>query len=211
MKIIKRLADIIFAFIALSLLCPVIAFVAVIIRLKMGRGVLFKQVRPGYREQPFTCLKFRTMLDIASPDGLPLPDVERLTRLGKFLRKTSLDELPQLFNVLVGDISLVGPRPLLVRYLDRYSPEQRRRHDARPGITGWAQVNGRNLLSWEEKFAFDVWYVDHWSLWLDIKILFMTFAKVLKGSGTSAAKHATMPEFMGTEESTKPEDNTDSQ
>ena len=170
--------------------------------------MLFRQDRPGLHGRPFEVLKFRTMLDAAGPDGRPLPDAERLTGLGRFLRRTSLDELPQLWNVLRGDISLVGPRPLLMQYLPRYSPEQARRHEVCPGITGWAQVNGRNALTWEEKFELDVWYVDHWSLALDLRILAMTAWRVLRGAGVAQAGHATMPEFMGRQGGGGPEDGT---
>jgi len=154
-------------------------------------------MRPGLKGKPFYMYKFRTMTDETDEQGNLLPDELRLTRLGKFLRSTSLDELPELFNVLKGDMSLVGPRPLLMQYLDRYTPEQARRHEMKPGITGWAQVNGRNAITWEEKFALDVWYVDNWSLWLDLKILAMTIVKVFKREGISAEGEATMPEFMG--------------
>jgi len=165
----------------------------------MGRPVLFKQMRPGLNAKPFYMYKFRTMTNEKDEQGNPLSDEQRLTRLGRFLRSTSLDELPELFNVLKGDMSLVGPRPLLMQYLARYTPEQARRHEVKPGITGWAQVNGRNAITWEEKFALDVWYVDNWSLWLDIKILAMTVVKVFKREGISAKGEATMPEFMGNE------------
>src|SRR5579859_1420799 len=164
---------------------------------KLGRPVFFKQVRAGKDGKPFTMYKFRTMRNAFNPDGTPLSDDQRLTKLGILLRGASLDELPEFFNVLKGDMSLVGPRPLLMAYLNRYTPEQARRHEVRPGITGWAQVNGRNALSWEEKFALDVWYVDHRSFWLDLKILCMTVGKVFKREGISAGGHVTMPEFMG--------------
>ena len=163
----------------------------------MGSPVLFKQVRPGLRGRPFMMYKFRTMTDERDIQGRLLPDEQRLTKLGRFLRSTSLDELPELFNVLKGDMSLVGPRPLLMEYLPLYTPEQARRHEVRPGITGWAQVNGRNAISWEEKFRYDVWYVDNWSFWLDIKILWMTIVSVLKREGISAQGHVTMPPFTG--------------
>jgi lipopolysaccharide/colanic/teichoic acid biosynthesis glycosyltransferase len=164
--------------------------------------VLFRQSRPGFREQPFTICKFRTMHDLKDSQGRLLPDGQRLSRLGTFLRRTSLDELPQLWNVLKGDMSLVGPRPLLPEYVARYNTHQRRRHEVKPGITGWAQVNGRNALTWEQKFDLDVWYVDHWSLWLDIKILWLTLLKVWQRDGISQDGHATMPEFMGTRNTT---------
>jgi len=170
---------------------------ALLIRVRMGSPVIFGQVRPGLRGKPFRMIKFRTMLDAVDAQGNPLPDDQRLTRLGSFLRSTSLDELPELWNVLKGDMSLVGPRPLLMEYLPLYSPEQARRHDVRPGVTGWAQVNGRNALSWDEKFKLDVWYVDNQSLWLDIKILFMTVKKVLVREGISAEGEVTMSKFTG--------------
>jgi lipopolysaccharide/colanic/teichoic acid biosynthesis glycosyltransferase len=163
----------------------------------MGYPVLFRQQRPGKRGRTITLIKIRTMSDRRDAAGQLLPDAERLTRVGRLLRSTSLDEVPQLWNVLRGDLSLVGPRPLLMEYLPRYSPEQARRHDVMPGITGWAQINGRNALSWEEKFTMDTWYVDHWSLWLDLKILFMTGWRVLQRDGISNQDYATMPEFMG--------------
>jgi lipopolysaccharide/colanic/teichoic acid biosynthesis glycosyltransferase len=163
----------------------------------MGLPILFRQQRPGLHGKPFTLLKFRTMTDARDAQGNLLPDAERLTPFGSFLRRTSLDELPAFFNVLRGDMSLMGPRPLLMAYLDRYTPEQARRHEVRPGITGWAQVNGRNAITWEQKFVLDVWYVDNWSLWLDLKILFLTGWKVLRREGISQEGHATMPEFLG--------------
>jgi lipopolysaccharide/colanic/teichoic acid biosynthesis glycosyltransferase len=176
----------------------VILITAGLVRVSMGSPVLFCQQRPGLGGRPFTLVKFRTMRDATDPAGRPLPDAQRLTRVGRLLRRTSLDELPQLWNVLKGDMSLVGPRPLLMEYLPRYNDRQRRRHDVRPGITGWAQVNGRNALSWEEKFEHDVWYVEHRSLGLDVKIVLMTLGQVFAGRGVSAGGHATMPEFMGT-------------
>lgn len=171
--------------------------VAGIVWLLMGRPVLFRQERPGFGGRPFTVLKFRTMSEALGSDGELLPDDQRLGRFGRFLRATSLDELPGLWNVVKGDMSLVGPRPLLMAYLDRYSPEQARRHEVKPGITGWAQVNGRNALTWHEKFELDVWYVDHVSVWLDAKILALTLWNVVCRRGISAEGHATMPEFMG--------------
>lgn len=168
-----------------------------LVRIKLGSPVFFTQIRPGLRGKPFQMFKFRTMTDQCGSDGLPLPDAERLTPFGRWLRATSLDELPELWNVLKGDMSLVGPRPLLMEYLPRYSPEQARRHEVRPGITGWAQVNGRNTLSWEDKFKLDVWYVDHQSLWLDIKIIWMTLKKVIVREGISAEGEATMSQFTG--------------
>lgn len=176
---------------------PVIAATAAAIRLTMGSPVLFRQVRPGLRGRPFEILKFRTMREAVDASGRPLPDGERLTRLGAFLRSTSLDELPQLINVLRGELSLVGPRPLLVQYLERYSPEQARRHDVLPGITGWSQINGRNSLSWNDKLAHDVWYVDHWSLVVDARILLWTLLRVVQRQGVARDGHATMPEFTG--------------
>ncbi len=163
----------------------------------MGRPIFFKQARPGLYGKPFVLYKFRTMLDLRDQTGKMLPDERRLTSFGRWLRSTSLDELPVLFNVLKGDMSLVGPRPLLMEYLDRYTTEQARRHEVKPGITGWAQINGRNAISWEEKFALDVWYVDNWSLLLDFRIIFLTILKVLKHEGISADGHVTMPEFKG--------------
>jgi len=195
---VKRAIDVIFSAMALLIFLPVMAAVVVAIRLTMGRPVFFRQHRPGYRMKPFVLYKFRTMREAYNADGTPRPDADRLTRLGRLLRRTSLDELPQLWNVLRGDLSLVGPRPLLIQYLALYTPEQARRHDAKPGITGWAQVNGRNAISWEDKFSYDVWYADHWSLWLDLKILILTLIKVTRQSGISQAGHATMQEFTGT-------------
>ncbi len=202
----KRAIDILVSGLALLLLWPVILIVAVLVRVSMGSPVLFRQRRPGLGERPFMLVKFRTMRDATDPAGRPLPDAQRLTRVGRLLRRTSLDELPQLWNVLKGDMSLVGPRPLLMEYLPRYTARQRRRHDVRPGITGWAQVNGRNALSWPEKFEHDVWYVEHRSLGLDVKIVLMTIGQVFVGRGVSAGGHATMPEFMGSEpQATPPE------
>jgi sugar transferase EpsL len=171
--------------------------ISLVILIQIGRPVLFIQMRPGLNGKPFYMYKFRTMTDETDEQGNLLPDELRLTRLGKFLRSTSLDELPELFNVIKGDMSLVGPRPLLMQYLERYTPEQARRHEVKPGITGWAQINGRNAITWEEKFVLDVWYVDNWSLWLDMKILAMTLVKVFRREGISAEGEATMPEFMG--------------
>lgn len=180
------------------LLCaPILAVIALLVRLKLGSTVLFRQQRPGLHGKPFTLYKFRTMTNARDANGNLLPDADRLTNFGRFLRRTSLDELPELINVLKGDMSLVGPRPLLMHYLDRYTPEQARRHEVQPGITGWAQINGRNAVSWEEKFRLDVWYVDHVSFWLDLKILFLTAWKVLRKEGISQAGYATMPEFFG--------------
>jgi glycosyltransferase involved in cell wall biosynthesis/lipopolysaccharide/colanic/teichoic acid biosynthesis glycosyltransferase len=196
----KRLLDLLGATFGLVVLAPVMLFVAAAVRVTMGRPVLFRQVRPGLHGRPFTMLKFRTMRDATDRDGKPLPDDRRLTRLGRLLRATSLDELPELFNVLKGEMSLVGPRPLLMEYLDRYTPEQARRHEVKPGITGWAQVNGRNAIDWEEKLRLDVWYVDHGTLGLDARILWQTLTKVVRRDGISADGHATMPVFLGTRE-----------
>ncbi len=196
---VKRGIDRSAAAVGLLVTAPVMAATAVAVRASMGSPVLFRQKRPGLRGEIFEVVKFRTMRDANGPDGRPLPDEKRLTRVGNFLRQTSLDELPQLWNVLRGDISLVGPRPLLVRYLARYSSEEMRRHDVLPGITGWAQVNGRNAVTWDERFRDDLWYVDHWSLALDAKILAMTALKVLRRDGISREGHVTMPEFMGHE------------
>jgi sugar transferase EpsL len=195
----KRAIDLGVAGSALLVLAPVLAVMAAVVRRSMGAPVLFRQERPGLRGSPFDVLKFRSMRDARDERGRLLPDSERLTGVGRFLRASSLDELPQLWNVVRGDLSLVGPRPLLMQYLERYSPEQARRHDVKPGITGWAQVNGRNAISWGEKFALDVWYVDHWSLWLDLKILALTALKVSKRDGIAQQGHVTMSEFMGSE------------
>ena len=194
---IKRLFDITFSAFGLLFFGPVVAFLAWQIRRKLGSPVIFRQVRPGLNGTPFEMIKFRTMRDAYDSNGLPLPDSQRMTPFGSFLRSSSLDELPELWNVLKGDMSLVGPRPLLVEYLPLYSSEQYRRHEVRPGITGWAQVNGRNALSWEEKFKLDVWYVDNQSFWLDCKILFLTVKKVLVRDGISADGEATMTKFTG--------------
>ncbi len=199
MRRIKRFIDLTAALLGLVLFAPVIFLVAYSIRLTLGGPVFFRQVRPGYRAEPFTLYKFRTMRDAYYLDGTPRPDVERLTRLGRLLRRASLDELPQLWNVLKGDMSLVGPRPLLMHYLPLYTSEQARRHDVKPGITGWAQVNGRNAIHWEQKFDLDTWYVDHWALGLDIKILAMTVIKVLATEGVSGKGEATMAPFTGTD------------
>ena len=195
---VKRTVDALAAIIGLLVLSPVFLIVSSLVTADLGRPVLFAQLRPGKDGKLFRMYKFRTMRDMVGVDGRQLPDSERLTKLGHFLRSTSLDELPELVNVLLGQMSLVGPRPLLPQYLELYTPEQARRHEAKPGITGWAQVNGRNALTWEEKFRLDVWYVDNWSLWLDAKILLMTVVKVLKRDGISSDGHATMSEFTGT-------------
>lgn len=194
----KRLLDFTVALLGLIALSLPLLILMVLIRRKLGNPVFFRQTRPGLHGQPFEMVKFRTMTDVHGADGVLLPDAERLTPFGRFLRATSLDELPELWNVLKGDMSLVGPRPLLMEYLPLYSPEQARRHAVRPGVTGWAQVNGRNAISWEEKFALDTWYVDHQSLALDLKILWLTIKKVLVREGISAAGEATMGKFTGT-------------
>ncbi|MBZ2188136.1 sugar transferase [Alcanivorax sp. JB21] len=197
---IKRSMDILVSGLALIGLFPLLLIVALSIVIFLGKPVLFCQIRPGLSGRPFRMIKFRTMTDLRDDKGLFLPDSERITRLGRFLRSTSIDELPELLNVLRGDMSLVGPRPLLMEYLPLYSPSQARRHEVRPGVTGWAQVNGRNAISWEEKFKLDVWYVDNQSLWLDIKILFLTVKKVLVRDGISAEGEATMSKFTGSKE-----------
>ncbi|MGB9788925.1 MAG: sugar transferase [Dictyoglomus turgidum] len=194
---LKRIIDIIGSLIGLVVASPIIVVISIIIYIAMGRPIFFKQVRPGLKGKPFVIYKFRTMLDLRDENGNLLPDEKRLTTIGKFLRSTTLDELPEFWNVLKGDMSLVGPRPLLMEYLDRYTPEQERRHNVKPGMTGWAQINGRNAITWEEKFKLDVWYVDNWNILLDLKIIFLTILKVLKREGISAEGHATMPEFMG--------------
>ena len=191
----KRLFDLAIAIPSVIILSPILVLIGFLVRIKIGSPVLFRQVRPGKEGKPFTIYKFRTMTDELDKDGNLLPDGKRLTGLGRFLRKTSMDELPELFNVIKGDMSIVGPRPLLMQYLDRYTPEQMRRHEVKPGITGWAQVNGRNAISWEDKFKLDVWYVDNWSLWLDVKIIAMTVLKVLKREGISQEGEATAEEF----------------
>ncbi len=195
--LMKRLLDLVCSLSALLALVPLLAVLALLVRVKLGAPVLFVQERPGRGGQLFRMLKFRTMTDARDAAGALRPDAERLTRFGRWLRATSLDELPELWNVLRGDMSLVGPRPLLAHYLPRYSPEQARRHEVRPGITGWAQVNGRNALSWDDKFRLDVWYVDHRSFALDLRILALTVSKVLRRDGISAAGEATVPEFLG--------------
>lgn len=196
-KLIKSILDKLVAAIALLFFSPILLTVAIAIYIRMGRPIFFTQPRPGKDSKIFSFYKFRTMTDERDVDGNLLPDAQRLTTVGQFLRKTSLDELPQLWNVLKGDMSLVGPRPLLVRYLNRYTPEQARRHQVKPGITGWVQVNGRNNRAWEEKFKLDVWYVDNWSLLLDLKILFLTVFKVLQQDGISQEGYTTSEEFQG--------------
>lgn len=197
----KRCFDIFLSFIAVLMLAVPFMVLVVFVRYKLGRPVFFTQERPGLQGRPFRMVKFRTMTDERGSDGELLPDAVRLTRFGRFLRSTSLDELPELWNVLKGEMSLVGPRPLLVEYLPLYSPEQARRHDVRPGITGWAQINGRNAVAWDERFQMDVWYVEHQTMWLDIKILFLTVRKVLIRDGISAQGEATMRKFTGNDSS----------
>ncbi len=194
---LKRAFDVGVSLLALGLLSPVLLLVALLVRLRLGPPVLFRQLRPGLHGAPFVNLKFRTRTDTRAADGSLLPDAERLTPLGRFLRRTSLDELPELLNVLRGEMSLVGPRPLLMKYLDRYSAEQAHRHDVKPGITGWAQVHGRNAISWDEKFALDLWYTRNLCLRLDLEILCLTVLRLLTREGISAAGHATMPAFQG--------------
>ena len=197
----KRLFDIIFSLLFLLIFSPVLIIIALSIKVIDGSPIIFKQQRPGLNVRPFLFYKFRTMRNLTDSVGCMLPDEDRLTALGKFLRKFSLDELPSLWNVLKSDMSIVGPRPLLMEYLARYTPEQARRHKVKPGITGWAQVNGRNAITWEEKFKLDVWYVDNQSFWLDMKILFMTIWKVVKGEGINQEGYATMEPFKGSLES----------
>ena len=196
---IKNLFDKTLALFLIIIFSPIYIIVSLLILLKMGSPILFRQKRPGYNEKIFGIYKFRTMTNDADADGNLLPDEQRLVGIGKFIRSTSLDELPQLFNVLKGEMSFVGPRPLLIEYLDLYNETQKRRHDVKPGITGWAQVNGRNAISWEQKFEYDVWYVDNQSFWLDMKILWMTFLKVVKRSDISSSSSATMERFEGSE------------
>lgn len=193
----KRLFDILVSLGALLVLALPLLLLAGVVRYKLGSPILFRQVRPGLRGRPFKMMKFRTMTDECGADGELLPDVLRLTTFGRFLRASSLDELPELWNVLRGEMSLVGPRPLLMEYLPLYSPDQARRHEVRPGITGWAQINGRNAVSWEARFRLDVWYIDHRSLWLDLKILWLTVRKVMVREGINAQGEATMPRFTG--------------
>ena len=201
----KRAFDVVAAAATLAILAAPMLAIAVAVRMCLGKPVLFTQLRPGRHGIPFRLIKFRTMREAVDAEGRPLPDEERLTRLGQFLRAASLDELPELWNVLRGDMSLVGPRPLLMEYLPLYTPEQARRHEVRPGITGWAQINGRNSLSWEEKFELDVWYVDHASFWLDLKIIALTVWKTLRCDGINQAGHATMPDFMGSAPGQQPQ------
>ena len=197
-KYIKRILDIISSLLAIIILSPLLAVTAVLVKTKLGSPVLFKQERPGKDEKIFTLMKFRTMTDERDENGELLPDEVRLTKFGKFLRSTSIDELPELFNILKGDMSVIGPRPLLVEYIPRYNEHQHRRHEVRPGLSGWAQVNGRNTVSWEDKFDMDVHYVDNYSFAMDVKILFMTVLNVLKKEGISSETSATMEVFMGT-------------
>jgi sugar transferase EpsL len=206
--LLKRVFDLFLTIPAGLLALPLMGVIALMVRLRLGSPVFFRQQRPGLNGKPFVMYKFRTMTDTRDAQGNLLPDAERLTSFGRFLRSTSFDELPELFNVLTGDMSLVGPRPLLMHYLDRYTPGQMRRHDVKPGITGWAQIHGRNTISWEEKFALDVWYVDHWSLWLDLKILFLTVWKLIMREGITQAGHATMAEFRGHGLPTNPTNHT---
>lgn len=193
----KRSIDILVSIIAITLLLPLLILVCIVLAINIGTPVFFLQQRPGLNSNPFTMVKFRTMQNTVDLNGILLPDEQRLTTIGKFLRKTSLDELPELWNVLKGEMSLVGPRPLLMEYLPLYSNEEIRRHEVRPGITGWAQINGRNAISWDEKFKFDIWYVENQSIWLDIKILILTVKKVFMTDGISADDHVTMERFSG--------------
>lgn len=194
---LKRLMDVVCAGVGLVVLSPVLLALWLLVRSRMGTPALFRQIRPGLNGRPFEMIKFRTMRDATGTDGLPLSDAQRLTPFGRWLRATSLDELPELWNVMIGDMSLVGPRPLLLEYLPLYSPEQARRHEVRPGVTGWAQVNGRNAVSWEKKFKMDVWYVDRHTILLDLKIIFMTVGRILKRDGISAPGSATAEKFEG--------------
>lgn len=205
-KYIKRLLDIIISFTALVIFSPVLLVTAVLVRVKLGSPVIFHQDRPGYHEKVFRLCKFRSMTDERGADGELLPDEVRLTKFGKTLRATSLDELPELWNILKGDMSLIGPRPLLVKYLPLYNEFQRHRHDVRPGLTGWAQVNGRNAITWEQRFEYDVDYVKHISFWMDLKILFRTVAVVFGHRGISSATDATMEAFTGTKSSAETDD-----
>jgi len=197
-KAVKRIFDLLAAIILCIVLTPLFLVIAILVRSKLGAPVLFKQKRPGKNGVPFTIYKFRTMAECRSKDGKLVPDEERLTDFGRKLRESSLDELPELFNVVKGDMSLVGPRPLLMDYMEKYNEEQARRHEVRPGITGWAQINGRNAISWEEKLKFDIWYIDHWSLWLDFKILLLTIGKVWRREGISQEGKVTVDRFQGT-------------
>jgi sugar transferase EpsL len=197
MPLSKRIFDLTFALIALIILSPVLILTAIFVRIIIGSPILFTQQRPGYMGRPFHIYKFRSMTNRFARDGSLLPDAERLTRFGRILRSLSLDELPELFNILRGEMSFVGPRPLLMDYLPLYSPEQMRRHDVMPGLTGWAQVNGRNAIDWPSRFRMDVWYVDNWSFWLDIRIIFMTVSKVVLREGVNQAGQSTVEYFKG--------------
>ena len=197
-RLTKSIVDRLLAAVVLILLSPFITVLAIAIYFNMGSPIIFSQPRGGKNNSTFTFYKFRTMTDQKGSNGKLLPDMDRLTPLGEFLRQTSLDELPQLWNVFRGDMSFIGPRPFIAAYLDRYTPEQSRRHDVAPGITGWAQINGRNSITWEEKFALDLWYIDNWSLWLDLKILFLTVFKIVSKEGVDEDKNTTSTEFMGT-------------
>lgn len=193
----KRMFDLIVTICAMIGALPLMFILWLLVRISLGRPALFCQLRPGLNGNPFLLFKFRTMREACDSQGDPLPDAQRLTKFGRFLRSTSLDELPELFNVLKGDMSLVGPRPLLMRYLPRYSPQQARRHEVKPGLTGWAQINGRNAVTWDTKFALDVWYVDNLSFWLDVKIIVLTLWQIIRRKDIRQPGHATMPEFMG--------------
>jgi lipopolysaccharide/colanic/teichoic acid biosynthesis glycosyltransferase len=195
---VKRTFDLLVAGMALIALLPLLILVTIVVRVFLGSPVIFRQLRPGLQGRLFGCLKFRTMTDARDEDGRLLPDADRLTTIGRLLRKTSVDELPELINVVSGEMSLVGPRPLLATYMPRYSSQQMRRHEVKPGITGWAQINGRNALDWDQKFEFDLWYVDHRSFWLDLSILMRTVWQVFRLNGIAKPGHATMPEFLGT-------------
>jgi sugar transferase EpsL len=200
MEVVKRIIDVLFSIILLIILSPAILIIILLVGLMLGSPVLFRQTRPGYKGKPFVIYKFRSMTAEKDAEGNLLPDAKRLTRFGQFLRNTSLDELPELFNVIKGEMSLVGPRPLLMEYLPLYTPEQARRHEVKPGITGWAQINGRNTLDWDKRFEMDLWYIDHWSLGLDCKILFLTIFKVLRREGINAEGQVAMAKFIGRKE-----------
>lgn len=195
--ILKRVFDLTFAGVLIVLLMPILIIIGVAVAANMGRPVFFQQLRAGLNGRPFYMYKFRTMTNTCDENGILLPPDERITAFGRFLRSTSFDELPELFNIIKGDMSMVGPRPLILKYLDRYTPEERRRHEVKPGLTGWAQINGRNAITWEERFALDIWYVDNHSLWLDIKIIVLTIWKVLTRQGVSSSEDISMPEYMG--------------
>ena len=199
----KRIFDLLASSTGLILLSPFLLVISIVILASFGQPILFRQKRPGYLGKPFIIYKFRTMAEAFDSKGVLLPDVERLTRFGRFLRTMSIDELPELFNVIRGEMSIVGPRPLLMQYLERYSPEQARRHNVLPGMTGWAQINGRNAITWEDKFRYDVWYVDHWTFWLDMKIIVLSFWKVLLREGINEPGRISAGEFMGTERTSK--------